>query len=124
MISRLLSFLSAGLMLVGLLVLAGCIRPCEDDGDAVRDLAITVKCGTDVSLRFNVSGHIEVPVHDMLGSRCNLHGNGSEMTIECPGNGRNWTQIVDDGLKKLHAVDNRASPLRQPAVGEGFRNAS
>ena len=104
-------------MLLGVLLVL--VSGCSDQtfvGDyPVRDLTITMKCGTDVRLRFNVSGHIGLRTQDMLASKCNLQGNGNNMTIQCPGNGLNWTQLSQEQLGRLVARNPYASPVPQAA---------
>ena len=105
-----------GLLLGALLVLlSGCSNQPSVGDYPVRDLTMTVKCGTDVSLRFDVSGHIGLRTQDMLASKCNLQGNGNNMTIQCPGNGLNWTQLSQEQLGRLVARNPYASPMPQAA---------
>jgi hypothetical protein len=84
-----------------LLSLCGCVQFWESEHQEVHDLSLTVMCGRDVGIEFNVSGRIQAPVQDLLESRCHLRGDGVAIVIECPGNGRNWTEIRDMGTRAI-----------------------
>jgi len=77
--------ISAGFLLAAIVFLAaGCADLAAREDYPVRDLAVTMKCGTDVALRFNVSGNIGLRVQDMLASKCHLEGNGNNITTGVP----------------------------------------
>lgn len=98
-----------------MILISGCSDQTSAGDYPVRDLAMTVKCGTDVNLLFNVSGHIRLRTQDMLASKCNIQGNGNNMTVQCPGNGLNWTQLSQKQLGRLVAANPFADPVRQAA---------
>lgn len=87
----------------------GCANSAEDN--RVRDFTLVMKCGTDVSLRFNVSGHIDLRFRDLLSSQCAFDGRGAAMTIQCPGNGLNWTHSRTERIRKLTAPNPYSSPV-------------
>ena len=104
---------------------AGCVRDSAPANDfPVHDLAVTVKCGTDVSLSFNVSGNVKLRTQDMLASKCNIQGNGNNMTVLCPGNGLNWTQFSQKQLGRLVAANPFAGPVPQAAARNFSGSAS
>ena len=119
-----LSVLAILLLGVLLVLISGCSDQTSVGDYPVRDLAMTVKCGTDVTLRFNVSGHIGLRTQDMLASKCNLQGNGNNMTVLCPGNGLNWTQFSQKQLGRLVAANPFAGPVPQAAARNFSGSAS
>ncbi len=89
----------------------GCANSVADN--RVRDFTLIMKCGTDVSLRFNVSGHIDLRSRDLQSSQCAINGQVNEMTIQCPGNGLNWTQYRTQRLRQLTTQNPYAPPVPQ-----------
>jgi hypothetical protein len=109
-------------LLGALLLLAGGCTDNEAGEYPVRDMHLTMKCGTDVSLRFNVSGHIGLLVQDMLASKCRMEGSGNNMTIQCPGNGLNWTRVTEERFSQLTAPNPYAFEEPQAASNDSAGN--
>ncbi len=89
-----------GALLMLLVLVTGCSGPAAYVDNAVN---VVIRCGPDVSLRFNITGDMRVRTEDILASQCHVAISGSTITLECPGNGifgKNHTesrrfQIID-----------------------------
>ena len=83
-----------------LVMLTGCNTPAVDDRPPDRDIRLVMNCGTDVSLRFNLSGRVHLDKQSFIYSHCHINMQDGRVTISCPGNGLNWTEYTEQQIKQ------------------------
>lgn len=77
-----------------LVMLTGCSTPEAQEQPPGRDILLVMNCGTDVSLRFNLSGRVHLDTQSFIASRCHINMRDGRVTFSCPGNGLNWTEYM------------------------------